>query len=111
MYDDDDFTHVVSVEQQEKQWKRMHSEVFKQGKWKKIEGHQLTADDIGKRVKFLWFIEWETSTNDIDGILKAFHPYPEEAYYCVAEIVGGTESDPRYHNYNVFGQTMYVQTS
>lgn len=112
MYDyDDDWGSVKSPEQQEKVWKKNNRDVFKQGKWKKIEGQELTQADIGKRVKYLWFIEWETDTNDVDGILTRINPYPTESYYFVADVIGGTKDDPRYHLYNVYGQTMYVQES
>lgn len=110
-YDDYEFASTRSMEQVEKDWKDKHRDTFKQGKWKKIQGRELTADDIGKRIKFLWFIEWENDTTDLDGILTSVNTYPDSPYYFLAQFENGIGRDRSTFGYNVYDQTVYVQQS
>jgi hypothetical protein len=109
--DDDDFRYTRSNEDIEKDWKQKHRDVFKQGKWKKIQGRELTQEDIGKRIKFLWFIEWENDTTDLDGILTSISTFPDSPYYFLANFKSGKGRDESTFGYNVYDQTVYVQTA
>lgn len=107
-YDDDDYRDCFSLDQQERDWKRRNADDFKAEKWTKMDGRNLSAQDAGKRIKFLWHIPWENDTYDVDGIITAVHP-SSEPYYHVVEVIGGTEDNQRYHGLNVYGCTVYIQ--
>lgn len=92
---------------QEKDWLYDNRDL-KDGTWRKIQGHELTQEDVGLEVKYLHFIAWEDATYDVQGILEEVQGLTD-AYYSVAKIEN--PNGDHFHSFygNVYGDTLYVK--
>lgn len=87
-------------------WVQRNSEVKGKG-WKKIQGHELTEDDIGKLVKFENCMEWESSSTTAEGILTRIGK--PETYYFPVDIIPDDGSLYGMYYGSVYGIEVYVK--